>query len=157
MEAYLQAKNVIDSAGLGTLRFVVDNSGSAFVIDPQRFPLREQSFQKKWTFAVFCVAALQRQESTAGLCEFALSREHGDMITQKPLNAFLSSGASIALVDNQYELLRLIFECSFNGEWHNGNPSIETRNVPVSGKLFQEFSTCVRYINHLGDTFRLVW
>jgi hypothetical protein len=133
------------------------SSGSAFIVDPQRFPLREQSFQKNWTFAVFCVATQQRQKSAAGLCEFALGRENGDMITRNPLIAFLSSGASMVAVEKQHELLGMIFECSFNGEWHNGKPSILTKNVPVSGKLFQEFSTCVRYINHLGDTFRLVW
>jgi len=100
-EGYLQTRDYIDKSAVGTLRFVVSSSGGDFILDPERFSLREGSFQQNWTFAVFCVATLMREDKTLGLCEFSLDRVRGDMITRQPLVAFLSSGRSISRVQDQ--------------------------------------------------------
>jgi hypothetical protein len=76
-------------------------------------------------------------------------------MTRDPLKDYLHS--PILTVDAQYEVLRLIFECSFNRGWQNGLPTVDAGKVPVHGKLFQGFLSCFEFPKLLGQKYQMIW
>lgn len=156
-DAYVQSKRFIEEGSARAIAAIVETSGRSFLLDPDRFSMRGLQFRLNWTYGVFSEAALQGHQLSEDLCRFALGRQRGDMITGKPLRDFLSSSAPMATTTRQHELVRSIFDCSFNGEWPRGGPTIVTRNVPLAGAVADEFSAGLRHIKDIGERFHLTW